>query len=60
MPFNKVSSKYISKYIDWFKFLQLNKKNKNGERIKYMLINVATKENCITIKTIINRYVKLT
>lgn len=60
MPFNKVSSKYISKYIAWFKFLQLNKNNKKGEIIKYILINVATKETCITIKTIINRYVKLT
>ncbi|MCQ4696177.1 hypothetical protein NE452_01465 [Paeniclostridium sordellii] len=56
MPIDKVASKYIA----WFKFLQVNKKNKKGERIKYMLINVATKETCITIKTIINRYVKLT
>lgn len=60
MPFNGVSSKYISNYLAWFKFLQLSKKNKKGERIKDMLINVATKETYITIKTIRNRYVELT
>ena len=60
MPFNGVSSKYISNYLAWFKFLKLSKKNKNNDRIKDMLINVATKETCITINTIRNRYVELT
>lgn len=60
MPFNGVSSKYISNYLAWFKFLKLSKKNKNSDRIKDMLINVATKETCITIHTIKNRYVELT
>ncbi|MEG0569957.1 MAG: IS1595 family transposase [Erysipelotrichales bacterium] len=60
MPFNGVSSKYISNYLAWFKFLKLSKKNKNSDRIKDMLINVATKETCITINTIKNRYVELT
>ena len=39
--------------------LKLSKKNKNNDRIKDMLINVATKETCITINTIRNRYVEL-
>ena len=60
MPFNGVSSKYISNYCTWFKFLQLSKKNKKGERIKDMLVNVATKEAYITINSIRNRYVELT
>lgn len=34
-------------------------KNKNSDRIKDMLVNVATKETCITINTIKNRYVDL-
>ena len=59
MPFNGVSSKYISNYLAWFKFLKLSKKNKNSDRIKDMLINVATKETCITIHIIKNRYVEL-
>ncbi|MDU4936667.1 MAG: IS1595 family transposase [Peptostreptococcaceae bacterium] len=59
MPFNGVSSKYISNYLAWFKFLQLSKKNKKTDRIKDMLVNVATKETCITINTIRNRYVEL-
>ena len=58
-PFNGVSSKYISNYLAWFKFLQLSKKNKNIDRIKDMLVNVATKDTCITIKTIRNRYIDL-
>lgn len=33
--------------------------NKKSDRIKDMLINVVTKETCITINTIINRYVDL-
>lgn len=60
MPFNEVSSKYISNYLSWFKFLKISKKTKNNDRIKDMLINVATKETCITINTIKNRYVELT
>ena len=59
MPFNGVSSKYISNYLAWFKFLQLSKKNKKIDRIKDMLVNVATKETSITINTIRNRYVEL-
>ena len=59
MPFNGVSSKYISNYLAWFKFLQLSKKNKKIDRIKDMLVNVVTKETSITINTIRNRYVKL-
>ena len=60
MHFNGVSSKYISNYLAWFKFLQLSKKNKNIDRIKDMLVNVATKDTCITINTIRNRYIELT
>ena len=60
MTFNGVSSKYISNYLAWFKFLQLIKKSKKGDRIKDMLVNVATKETYITINTIKNRYVELT
>ena len=60
MPFNGVSSKYISNYLAWFKFLKLRMKNKKSDRIKDMLISVATKETCITINTIRNRYVELT
>ena len=59
MPFNGVSSKYISNYLAWFKFLQLSKKNKKSDRIKDMLVNVATKETSITINTIRNRYIEL-
>ena len=59
MPFNGVSTKYISNYLAWFKFLQLSKKNKNSDRIKDMLVNVATKETYITINTIRNRYIEL-
>jgi len=59
MPFNGVSTKYISNYLAWFKFLKISKKSKNSDRIKDMLINVATKETCITINTIRNRYVEL-
>ena len=44
MSFNGVSTKYISNYLAWFKFLQLSKKNKKSDRIKDMLVNVATKE----------------
>ena len=54
MPFNGVSNKYISNYLAWFKFLQLSKKNKKNDRIKDMLVNVATKETCITINIIRN------
>ncbi|MBW4864125.1 MAG: IS1595 family transposase [Paeniclostridium sp.] len=57
--FNGVSSKYISNYLAWFKFLQLSKKNKKSDRIKDMLINVATRETYITINTIRNRYIEL-
>ncbi len=60
MPFNGVSSKYISNYLAWFKFLQLSKKNKKGNRIKDMLVNVATKETYITRNTIRNRFIELT
>ena len=59
MPFNGVSTKYISNYLAWFKFLQLSKKNKKNDRIKDMLVNVATKETYITINTIRNRYIEL-
>ena len=59
MHFNGVSTKYISNYLAWFKFLQLSKKNKKNDRIKNMLVNVATKETCITINTIRNRYIEL-
>lgn len=59
MPFNGVSTKYISNYFAWFKFLQLSKKNKKSDRIKDMLVNIATKETYITINTIRNRYIKL-
>ena len=59
MHFNGVSTKYISNYLAWFKFLQLSKKNKKSDRIKDMLVNVATKETCITINTIRNRYIEL-
>ena len=59
MLFNGVSTKYISNYLAWFKFLQLSKKNKKSDRIKDMLVNVATKETCITINTIRNRYIEL-
>lgn len=59
MPFNGVSTKYILNYLAWFKFLQLSKKNNNSDRIKDMLVNVATKETCITINTIRNRYIEL-
>ncbi len=58
MFFNGVSSKCISNYLAWFKCLQLSKKNKTGDRIKDILVNVATKETCITINTIRNRYVE--
>ena len=47
MPFNGVSSKYISNYLAWFKFLKLSKKNKNSDRIKDMLINVVTKKTIV-------------
>lgn len=59
LPFNGVSSKYLSNYLAWFKFLQLSKKNKKTDRIKDMLVNVATKETCVTINTIRNRYIEL-
>ena len=59
MHFNGVSTKYISNYLAWFKFLQLSKKNKKSDRIKDMLVNVATKETYITINTIKNRYIEL-
>lgn len=59
VPFNGVSTKYISNYLAWFKFLQISKKNKKTDRIKDMLVSVATKQTCITINTIRNRYVEL-
>jgi hypothetical protein len=37
----------------------LSKKNKKTDRIKDMLVNVATKVTYITINTIRNRYVEL-
>jgi transposase-like protein len=52
-PFNGISSKYISNYLAWFKFIQLSKKNKKNDRIKDMLINVATKQTYITRTSII-------
>ena len=36
------------------------KKNKKNDRIKYMLVNVATKDTCITRTTIRNRFIELT
>ena len=59
MPFNGVSSKYISNYLAWFKFLQLSKKNKKTDRIKDMLVDVATKDTYITRATIKNRFIEL-
>ena len=59
MTFNGVSTKYINNYLAWFKFLQLSKKNKKIDRIKDMLINVATKDTYITRTTIRNRYIEL-
>ena len=58
--FNGVSSKYISNYLAWFKFIQLSKKNKKSDRVKDMLINVATKDTYITRTTIKNRFIELT
>ena len=40
-------------------FLQLSKKNKKTDRIKDMLVNVATKETLITRATIRNRLIEL-
>ncbi len=48
MTFNGVSTKYINNYLAWFKFLQLSKKNKKNDRIKDMLVNVATKDTYVT------------
>ena len=59
MPFNGVSTKYINNYLAWFKFLQLSKKNKMVDRIKDMLVNVATKETLITRATIRDRLIEL-
>ena len=59
MPFNGVSTKYINNYLAWFKFLQLSKKNKKTDRIKDMLVNVATKETLITRDTIRSRLIEL-
>lgn len=59
MPFNWMSSKYISNYLVWFKFLQLSKKNKKSDRIKDMIVQVATKETYITRDTIKNRYIEM-
>lgn len=59
MHFNGVSSKYISNYLAWFKFLQLSKKNKTNDRIKDMLVNVATRKTYITRNTIKNRFIEL-
>lgn len=58
--FNGVSSKYLNNYLAWFKFLQISKKNKKSDRIKDMLVNVATKETYITRHTIKNRFIELT
>ncbi len=60
MPFNGVSSKYINNYLAWFKFLQLSKKNKKSDRIKDMLVDVATKGTYVTRATIRNRFIELT
>lgn len=60
MPFNGVSSKYINNYLAWFKFLQLSKKNKKSDRIKDMLVDVATKGIYVTRATIRNRFIELT
>ena len=57
MVFN---GKYISNYLAWFKFIQLSKKNKKSDRVKDMLINVATKDTYITRTTIKNRFIELT
>ncbi|GAA0864042.1 hypothetical protein GCM10008917_15960 [Paraclostridium tenue] len=51
-PFNGVSSKYLENYLAWFKFLKLSKKNNKIDRIKDMLINVATKDTYVTKTTI--------
>ena len=60
MPFNGVSSKYINNYLAWFKFLQLSKKNKKSDRIKDMLVDVATKGTYVTRATIRDRFIELT
>ena len=60
MTFNGVSTKYINNYLAWFKFLQLSKKNKKNDRIKDMLVNVATKDTYVTRATIRNRFIKYT
>ena len=59
MTFNGVSTKYINNYLAWFKFLQLSKKNKKNDRIKDMLVNVATKDTYVTRATIRNRFIEL-
>ena len=60
MHFNGVSTKYINNYLAWFKFLQLSNKNKKNDRIKDMLVNVATKGTYVTRATIKNRFIELT
>ena len=60
MTFNGLSTKYINNYLAWFKFLQLSKKNKKNDRIKDMLVNVATKDTYVTRATIRNRFIELT
>lgn len=59
MPFNGVATKYLNNYLAWFKFLQLSKKNKNSNRVKDLLVNVAIQDTYITIKTIKNRIIEL-
>jgi transposase-like protein len=59
IPFNGVATKYLNNYLAWFKFLQISKKNKKSDRIKDLLVNVATKDTCITKETIKHRYIEL-
>ena len=40
-------------------WLQLSKKNKKNDRIKDMLVNVATKDTYVTRATIRNRFIEL-
>lgn len=56
--FNGVATKYINNYLSWFKFLQLSKKSKKVDRVTDLLVSVATKDTCININSIKNRYIE--
>jgi transposase-like protein len=58
--FNGVSTKYLQNYLNWFRWCEITKKEKDISKMKELFLGLVTTENYSTIETIRNRYIELT